>query len=132
MMMKTCGVSLISIRVGKPSDLSSYQEVLPSNIRKGRRCRLQIHEIGKGDGGDSECNALGADVVGKDLTVEDHAGDVDATAVEEEEDVATVLVRSCVRELGKERMSCELTKQPRPSEGQQRWVQEELDLRTML
>ena len=82
-------------------NLSSYQEVLPSNIRKGRRCRLQIHEIGEGDGGDSECDALGAEVVGKDLAVEDHTGDVDAAAVEEEEDVAIVLVRVLRSWIGK-------------------------------
>jgi len=132
MMMKTCGLSLVSIRVGKPSDLWSYQEELPSNICKGRRCCLQIHEIGEGDSGDSECDAFGAEVVGKDLAVEDYTGDVDAAAVEEEEDVAIVLVRFCVHGLGKERIGCELTKQPRPSEGRQRWEQEELDLRTTL
>jgi hypothetical protein len=125
-------VSLVSIRVGKPSDLWSYQEELPSNVRKGRRCRLQIHEIGEGDSGDSECDALGAEVVGKDFAVEDDAGDVDAAAVEEEEDVAIVRVRFCVHGLGKERLSCELTKQLHPSEGRQRWAQEELDLRTTL
>ena len=93
---------------------------------------MQIHEIGEGDGGDSECDALGAEVVGKDLAVEDHASDVDAAAVEEEEDVTIVLVRFCIHGLGKERISCELTKQLRPSEDRQRWEQEELDLRTTL
>jgi hypothetical protein len=62
---------------------------------------LQIHEISEGDSGDSKRNTLGAEVVGEDLAVEDHAGDVDAAAVEEEEDVAIVLVRFCVHGLGK-------------------------------
>jgi hypothetical protein len=93
---------------------------------------LQIHEIGEGDGGDSECDALGAEMVGIDLAVEDHAGDVDTAAVEEKEDVTTVLVRFCVHGLGKEHIGCELTKQLRPFEGRQRWAQEELDLRTTL
>jgi hypothetical protein len=122
-------VPLISVQGwGKPSDLQPYQEELPSNVRKGRRRRLQIHEIGEGDSGDSECDALGAEVVGKDLAVKDHTGDVDAAAVEKEEDVAIVLVSFCVYGLGKGH----ITKQQRPYEGRQRWAQEELDLRTTL
>ena len=69
-----------------------YQKKLPSNICKGRRCRLQIHEIGDGDSGDSKCDTLGAEVIGKDLAVEDHAGNIDTATVEKEEDVAIVLV----------------------------------------
>jgi hypothetical protein len=102
MMMKTCEHHLSVYEYGvSRATCGSYQEELPSNIRKGRRCRLQIHEIGEGDSGNSERDALGAEVVGKDLAVEDHAGDVDAAAVEEEEDVAIVPVRFCAHGLGK-------------------------------
>jgi hypothetical protein len=54
---------------------------------------LQVHDAGEGDSGHRECDTLGAEVVGKDLAVEDQGGHVDAAAVEEEEDVATVPVR---------------------------------------
>jgi hypothetical protein len=128
MMMKTCSATYQCTCTGKPGDLQPCQEEFPSNVRKGRRRCLQIHEIGEGDSGDSECDALGAEVVGKDLAVEDHAGDVDAAAVEEEENVAIILVRFCVHGLEKK----QITKQQRPYEGRHRWAQEELDLRTKL
>jgi hypothetical protein len=101
MMIKTCEHHLSVYGYGvSRATCGSYQEELPSNIRKGRRCRLQIHEIGEGDSGNSERDALGAEVVGKDLAVEDHAGDVDAAAIEEEEDVAIVPVRFCTHGIG--------------------------------
>lgn len=66
-----------------------YQEKPPPNIRKGYSSHLQIDEIGEGNGGHYECNALGSQVVGEDLGIEDYAGPVDAGPVDSLEEVTT-------------------------------------------
>jgi hypothetical protein len=48
---------------------------------------LQIDQVCECDGGDCEGDAFGAYVVGEDLGVEDDAGNVNAAAIEEQEDV---------------------------------------------
>jgi hypothetical protein len=88
------GTRIISMRVAEsPSGHSAYKEELPPNIRKGSRRCLQVHKIGEGDGGNRKCDALGAEMVRENLAIKDHAGHVDAAAIEKEEDVAISSVR---------------------------------------
>ena len=39
------------------------------------------HQISEGDGGHGQAEALGAEVIGEELSVEDYAGDIDAKGI---------------------------------------------------
>lgn len=56
---------------------------------------MQINQVNEGDSGNRECNTLSAEVVGEDLAIKDHAGNIDAAAVDKKEDVAVIGIRSC-------------------------------------
>ena len=90
MMIKTWQRHLLTYEFAGQSrpKLGTYQKELPPNVGESCRGRLQIDEIGNGDGGNCERDTFGAEVVGEDLAVKDYAGYIDAAAVEKQEDVA--------------------------------------------
>jgi len=63
------------------ADDDEYQVKFPSDILESGCCRLEVDQIGQGDGGHGQAEALGAEVVGEELAVEDYAGDIDAKGI---------------------------------------------------
>lgn len=95
----------------------SHQEELPPNICKRSGCRLQVNEIGQGDGGNRKCDALCAEMVREDLAVKDDAGNIYTAAIEKEKDVAVPPINSYswAYRMGLDMSNMVLTKQQRPS-----------------
>jgi hypothetical protein len=69
------------------TDDDEHQIESPSNICKCRGRSLQVHEVGQRNCRHAETYPLRADVVGEELGIEYYARDIDAHAVDGEEEV---------------------------------------------
>jgi len=85
MMMKILIIWSASARV---SFNASYSQIeLPTDVRERSGCSLKVNKIGQGNGGNRKTNALSANMIREQFTVENDTGNIDTDTVDGEEGV---------------------------------------------